>query len=181
MKEKKKRRNRNWSEKEEIIVKAVSGKAMRNKVLVLSGWKFDDLCQELRAHLLQTPSKYTSLWKISRNKILQLIEKELADKRITNIKAVSLSKEIRQRDGNVIFLENLIPDPRFSSTVDNLSRKVEVEEALKKLSPMQQGICYCLSEGYFAKEIAEMMGMHRKSIAYQIAKIREIFIKEGLR
>lgn len=187
MEKKKKRLNRNWSEKEEKIAMAVAKKAIKNKVL--PKWELKDIYQELQLELWLKRDKYrkdggaketTFWWNILKNKVLQLREKDQADRRVINIKAISLFTEVEHKDGNVTTLEDTIASEKACSAEDVLL-KIAFEEALKKLSPLQQGICYCLSEGYSIAAIAEMMGMHRKRIAYQIAKIREIFIKEGLR
>ena len=180
-------KNNNLSEKEEKIAMAVAKRAIKNKVL--PKWELKDIHQELQLELWLKRDKYrkdgraketTFWWNILWNKVLQLREKDQADRRIINIKAISLSTEVEHKDGNVTTIEDTIACKKGCSAEDILL-KIASKEAVKKLLPRQQVICRYLGKEYSIKEIVEILDIHRKSIAYQIAKIREIFIKEGLR
>ena len=53
----------------------------------------------------------------------------------------------------------------------NLENKIDAELALKRLTNRQQAIVRLKSEGYFYNEIAEQLGVNRKTIKREMSQI----------
>jgi len=55
--------------------------------------------------------------------------------------------------------------------IANLENKIDAELALKRLTNRQQAIVRLKSEGYFYNEIAEQLGVNRKTIKREMSQI----------
>jgi len=55
--------------------------------------------------------------------------------------------------------------------IANLENKIDNEIAMKRLTNRQQAIVRLKSEGYFYNEIAEQLGVNRKTIKREMSQI----------
>ena len=56
-------------------------------------------------------------------------------------------------------------------SIANLENKIDNEIAMKRLTNRQQAIVRLKSEGYFYNEIAEQLGVNRKTIKREMSQI----------
>ena len=58
---------------------------------------------------------------------------------------------------------------------EKFAMTVEVHEALAELTPRQQQVAYALAQGFNQIEIAETLGVSRRTVANELTKIRAAF------
>lgn len=151
---------------------------------------FDDLLQECLMHWLDVrdgydagrdTSRQTFMAKVIRNKLGNIIEKATAEKRKTIYESISLDKPLSD-DEDAPTLKDKIPDTKSAPPQTNLELKIELSRAYQKLTPQQKKLCKLLGEdGLSVTEASKEMKKHRRHLYREIARIREVFEKEGLK
>jgi len=151
---------------------------------------FDDLLQECLIHWLDVrdgydagrdASRQTFMAKVIRNKLGNIIEKATAEKRKTIYESISLDKPLND-DEDAPTLKDKIPDTKSAPPQTNLELKIELSRAYQKLTPQQKKLCKLLGEdGLSVTEASKEMNKHRRHLYREIARIREVFEKEGLK
>jgi RNA polymerase sigma factor (sigma-70 family) len=58
---------------------------------------------------------------------------------------------------------------------EEFAMTVEVHEALAVLTPRQQQIAYALAQGFNQNEVAESLGVSRRTVATELTRIRAVF------
>lgn len=151
---------------------------------------FDDLLQECLMHWLDVrdgydagrdASKQTFMAKVIKNKLSNIVEKATAEKRRTIYESVSLDESLND-DENAPTLKDKIPDTKDTSPHTNIELKIGLSKAYQKLTPQQKKLCELLGEeGLSVTEASKEMKKHRRHLYREIARIREVFEKEGLK
>lgn len=151
---------------------------------------FDDLLQECFMHWLEVrdgfdpgrdASKKTFMARVIRNKLGNIIEKATAEKRKTIYESVSLDSPLNDDEGEPTLKDKIAESddvlPQIKSEL-----KIELSKAFQKLTPQQQKLCKLLGEeGLSVTEASKEMKRHRRHLYREIARIRDIFEKEGLK
>ena len=147
------------------------------------GYDFEDLLQECllhwsaRRHLYRPglgASPSTFLGKILRRKLLDILDREMAQKRRVNQRASPLPEE----DGDD---ERLAPPlPAVPSGIPHLHLRLAVAEILASLHPGQARLCELLKEGMTVAAIGRELKKPRPSIYDEMRRIRKIFREAGL-
>jgi RNA polymerase sigma factor (sigma-70 family) len=152
----------------------------RNRWTALQrNYDHEDLLQEIALHWYEKRKEYdpakeasikTYCATIIRNKLLDLVRASSTDKRKISHYVVEESGE------NLTSLIDryAVIEPRLSVPADDLSK------ALQKLTPKQQKFCQLLMQGINKSEAARKLGINRRTVYDYIARIRKVFIKEGL-
>ena len=145
---------------------------------------FDDLLQECLTHWYFTRGSFqqgkgasikTYMSKVVKIRLQAILREQISYKRRFNHLARSLDEPLSE---SVETLADLVPDDRESA---NVALQIDVQSALQELTPLQQSICRLLSEGYPVKRIAEIIGRPRTTVRDHIKRIKEVFIKRGLK
>ena len=148
---------------------------------------FEDLIQECLTHWYFAKGKYDSKDKASmktfmrrviRNKLSDFVKRIYSEKRKRLHEALPLD-------------ESLLTDSEESSlstvgdtfkSLSNVDLDVSLKKAFRKLSPKQKKLCKLLyEEGLTIHEASKRFDKHHSDIYREVARIREIFEKEGLR
>jgi len=151
---------------------------------------FDDLLQECLMHWLDARDSYDSgrdasrrtfMAKVIRNKLSNIIEKSTAKKRKTIYESISLDDSLNDEEDSPA-LKDKIPDTDDVPPQVKSELKIELSRAFHKLTPQQQKLCKLLGEGGLSvSEASKEMKKHRRHLYREIARIREVFEKEGLK
>jgi RNA polymerase sigma factor (sigma-70 family) len=155
---------------------------------------FDDLLQECLIHWYFSRDKYdtsrsaaqkTFMARVVRNKLANLAQERQADKRKIEHHTISLSKPLSDEEENNLNLIDDIDERKArgisSDVIDHIALKTDLSYALEKLTPQQQKICALLTEGRTIIEVSKSLKIHRSTIYDEKARIRKIFLKEGLK
>jgi RNA polymerase sigma factor (sigma-70 family) len=150
----------------------------------------DDLLQECLIHWLdardgydpgRNASKQTFMAKVIRNKLGNIIKKSTAEKRKTIYESVSLDTPLGDDEGAPT-LKDKIPDTASIPQQANADLKICLFEAYRKLTPQQKKLCRLLGEkGLSMTEAGKEMKKQRRHLYREIARIRAVFEKEGLK
>jgi RNA polymerase sigma-70 factor (ECF subfamily) len=151
---------------------------------------FDDLLQECLIHWFDVrdgydpgrdASKQTFMSKVIRNKLGNIIEKSTAEKRKTIYENISLDALLSD-DEDAPTLKDKIPDTKSIPQQTNIDLRIGLSRACQKLTPQQRKLCKLLGEdGLSITEASKEMKKHRRHLYREIARIREVFEKEGLK
>lgn len=151
---------------------------------------FDDLLQECLMHWMDVRDNYdpgrdasrrTFMAKVVKNKLFNIIEKATAEKRKTIYESISLDDSLDSEEDSPALKDKItgaddVP-PQLKSEL-----KIELSRAFQKLTPQQQKLCKLLGEGGLSvSEASREMKKHRRHLYREIARIREVFEKEGLK
>lgn len=154
---------------------------------------FEDLLQECLTHWYFAKDEYdhklgasqtTFMRRITQNKLMDLVRKQEADKRKMAYLAVSLDEPLADDEDDHTLIDKIdesaatdIPQDHFLE----IHLKVDLSEALQKLTPQQKKLCHLLGErGLTVKETSEYLKTPRSTIYDELKRIRKIFMKEGL-
>jgi RNA polymerase sigma-70 factor (ECF subfamily) len=151
---------------------------------------FDDLLQECLMHWLEVRDRYdptrgaskkTYMAEVVGSVLGRLTEKARADKRKAFYESVSLDGPLND-EKDAPTLKDKIANSNSTTTQINSELKIELSIAYQKLTPQQQKLCRLLGEdGLSISEASRQLGKHRMIIYREIARIRELFEKEGLK
>lgn len=153
-----------------------------------------DLVQEVLEHWYRKKHKYdpkrgaslkTFMAAVVRNKIGGIVEFRMAQKRKDEAYTVSLDEPVGDNDESRTLAEETTEDgaPKpLHDYASGLDRGLDVSKALQKLTGRQQRICSLLSEkNVTMTEVAQVLGIHRSTLYEELARIRGLFKREGLR
>jgi RNA polymerase sigma-70 factor (ECF subfamily) len=151
---------------------------------------FDDLLQECLMHWLDVRDSYdagrdasrqTFMAKVIKNKLGNIIEKSTAEKRKTIYESISLDEPLSDEEESLT-LRDKVADTNDVPPHTRSELKIELSRAFQKLTPQQQKLCRLLGEeGLNVTEASREMKKHRRHLYREIARIREVFEKEGLK
>jgi len=113
--------------------------------------------------------------KVVKIRLQAILREQISYKRRFNHLARSLDEPLSE---SIETLADLVPDDRESADV---ALHVDVQSALQELTPLQQSICRLLGEGHPVKRIAEIIGRPRTTVRDHIKRLKEVFIKRGLK
>ena len=161
----------------------------RSKAKCLRKENVEDLQQDCLIHWIEVQdaydptreaSKQTFMARVIRNKLNNIIEKILRDKRKTLYECLSLNELVGEDENSSSFTDQITDadQPPFTLKAD---LKTDLDKTIKKLTPQQQKLCRLLQEGKSINEISSCLGKHRTSVFRETIRIRELFEKEGLK
>ena len=166
---------------EAAIARKISG-AFLAKHSWIKGYDLDDLVQEslIQWHLARHTydgsrgaSRQTYMANVARNRLQNILQEQLADKRGADRNSVYLDKPFFDEQTTIA---DFIPAPENY----DFSLKLDLERTIAKLSVHQQKVCFFLWQGYNVTEIARELGKGRAAIYDEIHRLKEIFLDEGL-
>ncbi|MCL0048148.1 sigma-70 family RNA polymerase sigma factor [Dehalococcoidia bacterium] len=144
---------------------------------------YDDLLQECLIHWHSKQGRFQEgretsiksyMARVLKNKLREIVRRELTDKRKTQHLAKSLESPIDEEGAT---LADVIPS---DEAYDGITARLDIDLAMNKLTPLQKRICELLSEDYPEQEIANMLGRPRRSIRDEIVRIGRVFSRERL-
>ena len=143
----------------------------------------EDLLQECLTHWFFHRNQYTGkneasqktfMAKVVKNKLIQIIRKNNANKRKSV--TVSLNEPVGDENDSPTLMD-VIPDEQDQKS----DLKVDLIKALQKLTPQQKQLCQLIAEqGLSVKEAGIRLNRHRSTLYDDIRRIKEIFKEEGL-
>jgi RNA polymerase sigma factor (sigma-70 family) len=163
------------------IARKISGEFLA-KHSWIKGYDFDDLVQEclIQWHLARHTfdgskgaSRQTYMANVAKNRLQNILEEQLADKRAADRNMISLDQPLSDEQGTIA---DFIPAPESY----DFSLKLDLERTIAKLSIRQQKVCLFLWQGYNVTEIARELGKGRATIYDEIDHLKKIFSDEGL-
>ncbi len=171
-----------------VAKRVINGYRKEHKYLEREG--LDDLLQECLIHWLEVRCRYdpkrgaskkTYMAEVVRNMLSKLAEKATADKRKAIYESVSLDEPFNDDEDTPALKDKIAESddvlPQIKSEL-----KIELSEAFQKLTPQQQELCKLLGEeGLTISEACRRLDKHRMIVYRELARIRELFEKEGLK
>jgi len=162
----------------------------RKKYSCLEREEFDDLLQECLIHWLDVRERYdpshgaskkTYMAEVVGNVLGHLARDASRDKRKAIYESVSLDQPLNE-DEEAPTLQDKISDTKNIPSPIKSELKIELSKAYQKLTPQQKKLCKLLGEeGLSISEACKRLDKHRMIIYREIARIRELFEKEGLK
>ena len=149
---------------------------------------FEDLIQECLTHWLFAKDKYdpeaeasekTFMGRVVRNKLSDIIKEHERDKRKVFQNSVSLDQPLCD-DEDASTLLDVLPDDEADFRV-GVEIRIDLNKAIRKLTPLQKEICGLISESSNVSDISEQLGLRRKAVYKEMERIRAIFENEGLK
>lgn len=144
----------------------------------------EDLLQECLTHWFFNRNQYTGkneasqktfMAKVVRNKLIQIIRENSANKRKSIHISVSLNETVGDEDSPTLM--DVIPDEQEPKS----DLKADLTKVLQKLTPQQKQLCQLIGEeGLSVKEAGIRLNRHRSTLYDDIRRIKEIFNEEGL-
>ena len=166
---------------EVAVAKKLSGEFLASHSWI-KGYDLEDLVQEclIQWHLARHTydeskgaSPRTYMGNVARHRLQNILHEQLAEKRGTDRKAVSLDQPL---PGEQSTLEEIIP-----STMDyDPSLRLDLERAVAKLTDIQRQVYHLLWEGYSVTEISRTLGKGRATIYDEIKRLKKVFADDGL-
>jgi len=171
-----------------VAKKVISDYRREHKNLEREG--FDDLLQECLIHWLDVRDQYdpargaskkTYMAEVIGNVLGQMAEKTRTDKRKAIYESVSLDEPLNDDEDSPTLKDKIAQSdgvlPQIKSEL-----KIELSKAFQKLTPQQQKLCKLLGEeGLTISEACRRLDKHRMIVYRELARIRELFEKEGLK
>lgn len=142
-----------------------------------------DLAQEMRVHLWRAPSGKTKGWYLSsaRWQAVKFMTRVAIDCPDGDLdRQVILYGVLGDVDPEVVrYVPADWQDVLLTSPVDmvpeTMALSVEVNDTLSLLTNRQQQIVYALAQGFTQGEVAEALGLSRRTIATEMGRIRDAF------
>jgi len=152
---------------------------VRARRLYFRNDEIDDLEQIIVRELLKTDFKPDAAGGSSeRTFVIAVIDRQLMKvKRDRRRDVRRVNQESRSLDDERVFTEKNFLS---LSRTDKHDVRLDVKEALLKLTPAQRAICRALGEGYTQAEIARMTGRSKAAVCAEVKKLAEKFRKWGL-
>jgi RNA polymerase sigma factor (sigma-70 family) len=160
----------------------------------IGNWKFlstqdeEDLLQECLTHWFYNREKFDAskgvyatefMARIVRNKLMDLVREQNADKRKVAHNSDSLNQPLSNDEESFSLLDVLASDSDFRIQAE---LKISIEQTYSQLTETQQELYRCLSEGKSSlQELSESLGIGRSTIYREIDRIRKVFEQEGLK
>ncbi|MDD5422577.1 MAG: sigma-70 family RNA polymerase sigma factor [Candidatus Omnitrophica bacterium] len=171
-----------------LVKKVINDYRKERKYLKREG--FDDLLQECLMRWLEVRDRYDPARGASRKTYMaevvgsvlgRLMEKARADKRKAFYESISLDGHLNDEEDAPALKDRIIKNDDAPPQI-NSELKIELSKTYQKLTPQQQQLCRLLGEeGLSISETSRRLGKHRMIIYREIARIRELFEKEGLK
>ena len=122
---------------------------------------------------------------VIRNKLTDLIREQAADKRVLEQAVLSLDAPLDGSEDGSTLAEALAdeesPSQEAAYAVEHHHARIDIDRAMKLLSPAQRKVCQLLGEeGLSIKEAAERLRIPRSAVYQEIKRIREVFTADGL-
>jgi RNA polymerase sigma-70 factor (ECF subfamily) len=174
------------------ITKKLIGEYQR-KWSCLEHEELEDLMQEClvawwRARDTYDPargaSQQTYMGVVVRNKLMDLARAGTADKRKVNYLALPLDEPQGDEESSPTLADELDEAAGVCERRDATSRielRLDLEEAVKSLTPRQRRICRHLHDGYSVTELSELLKTPRATVYDERKRIRSSFAKRGLK
>lgn len=150
---------------------------------------FEDLLQECLAHWFfvkdqfdpaREVTKKTFMKRIVKNKLINIREEKMTNKRQVQMKSVSLS-DFLDKDEPETFEKFFGVESQTRQTMADEELSDALQNAFCKMSPRQKELCRLLGEeGLSVTEASRHMNVPRTTLNEEIKRIREVFRKEGL-
>jgi RNA polymerase sigma-70 factor (ECF subfamily) len=164
--------------------------AYRKKWKCLEREGFDDLLQECLIHWMDVRDRYdpgrgasknTYMAEVVSNVLGHIAEKARTDKRKAIYESVSIDEPFKDEEDSPALKDKISTGDEALSQI-NSDLKIEISKVFQKLTPQQQKLCKLLGEdGLSISDASRQMDKHRMVIYREIARIRELFEKEGLK
>lgn len=122
-------------------------------------------------------SRTTYMSKLLKRHLMDIIKKELAEKRKTDRLSLSLDQLLNPADPEITLLDEIACD--LIDDRDN-ALALDLQGSFEKLTPFQRELCLLLSESVSKRDIASRLGRSRDTIYEEIKRIKEIFRKDHL-
>ncbi|HEX77164.1 MAG TPA: sigma-70 family RNA polymerase sigma factor [Dehalococcoidia bacterium] len=151
----------------------------------IKGIELDDLVQEcllqwyLARHTYQQrkgASPQTYMAKVVRHRLHNILEEHLAEKRRADRMATSLEASVGEGEAT---LKEVIPIAGVGVEATT-SLRLDLEQAMEKLTPLQRKLCTLLWQGYGVTEIGAILNRPRPTIYDEMKRIRRVFADAGL-
>jgi RNA polymerase sigma-70 factor (ECF subfamily) len=156
--------------------------------------EFDDLMQECLAHWIVVRRKLAPdrdappvayMAQVIRNKLMDLIREQAAEKRAGEQEALSLDAALDGTDDGLTLGDLLAADESAqqdeAGAVDHHHARIDIGRALARLTPIQRQLCQMLGEeGLTIKEAAERLRIPRGTLYEEVKRIRKVFSDQGL-
>ena len=124
-------------------------------------------------------SRQTFMRAVVRNDLRDLAEGRQAQKRRTLDRAVSLH-EPADDDPDGPLLEEVLPDEKAADD-HRIGRRVDLARALGELTSRERQVADLLTQGYTVTAAADRLGLARSTVSDEVARIRQLFERRGLR
>lgn len=142
-----------------------------------------DLTQEMRIHLWQAPAGKTKGWYLSsaRWQAVKFMTRVAIDCPDGDLdRQMILYGVLGDVDPEVMrYVPTEWQDVLLTSPVDmvpeTMALSVEVNDTLAQLTNRQQQIVYALAQGFTQSEVAEALGVSRRTVASELRRIRAAF------
>lgn len=171
-----------------LVRKVINDYRKERKYLKREG--FDDLLQECLMRWLEVRDRYDPARGASRKTYMaevigsvlgRLTEKARTDKRKAFYESISLDGPLNDEEDAPALKDRIIKSDDTPPQI-NSELKIELSKTYQKLTPQQQKLCKLLGEeGLSISEASRRLGKHRMIIYREMARIRELFEKEGLK
>ena len=120
-------------------------------------------------------SRSTHMARVVRNRLQDILDGELAEKRKSSRLSRSLDEPVSEEG---MTLKDLLPST--TSVEADASLRHDLERAMDRLTAFQKRLCVLLQEGYNVTEIAAIVHKSRPAIYDEIGHIRKTFADAGL-
>jgi len=174
----------NW----EIGVAVNVIREFKNQWTCLKGEDDEDLLQECLTHWFFAKdgfkedggaSRSTFMAQVVRNTLRDIVKRYERNKRKIINKTISLDQPLGQ-DENTSSLADILPCNTSGS--DQSELKEILPGVLSQLSPQQRSLCEFLLEGEMSiTNLGKRLGVNRKTIYREIARIKQIFVEQRLK
>lgn len=122
-----------------------------------------------------SPKTYMS--RVLKHHLMDIIRKELAEKRKTDYLSISLDQPLDPDEPDITLLDKIAGELRDDR--DN-ALSIDLQRALEKLTPLQRELCLLLSQSIPKSDIATHLCRSRDTVYAEIKRIKEIFRNDGL-
>lgn len=165
-----------WQEFERDIAKIVAG-------LTPDEMLRQDLAQEMRIHIWQAPEGRTRSWYLSaaRWRAIDFMTRTAVDCPDGDLeRQVVTYGVLGDVDPEVLRSvpkewQTLITQAPVDPVHEAFAVSMEMSETIAILTPRQQQVLYALVQGFTQEEIAGTIGVSRRTVASEIARIRAVF------
>lgn len=122
-------------------------------------------------------SQKTYMSRVLKHHLMDIVRKELAEKRKTDYLSVSLDQPVNPDEPEITLLDKIAGD-----LIDDRDKAlaIDLQHSFEKLTPLQRKLCLLLSESVSKSDIADRLGRSRDTIYEEIKRIKEIFKKDNL-
>jgi len=145
--------------------------------------EFDDILQECLVHWYFQRGTFQAdkgvpiksyMASILSHKLQSILRSQLSDRRKIDHLTQSLEKHLGEGD---LTLGETLP----SEGETDMALRLDIQDVMRELTPLQRRICRLLEEGYPVTEIAQALGKPRSTVRDEIKRIRNIFSQRGLK